>query len=309
MSSISLYLITGLSGSGKSHALQSFEDMGFYCVDNLPFELVVPFLEGCKDGSNPRRQVAIAVDVREEDFEDKFPELVEKIRSKGIDPTILFMEARDSELLNRYKESRRPHPLGDGRSLDRAIEEERRLLQPVRERSDNVIDTSDINIHELRGIIMELHNPEADSRFTLTLVSFGYKYGVPGDLDMLFDARFLPNPHYEPEIQDYTGMDQPVREFLNNEPAVEQYLSQIQDMLGLVMGAYYPEGKAMITVGIGCTGGKHRSVYLAETLNDRFQQRGDCRTIVRHRDVDRTRTEQADTVEVSPEPGVSTDNE
>ncbi len=285
MDTLSFYLITGLSGAGKSHALQAFEDMGFYCVDNLPSELVESLATLFEQKKRNISEIAIVLDVREGDIVADFPTILETLRSQDLNLKVLFLESSKETLLQRYKESRRPHPLGKDRSIEEAIEDERKLLGPLREEADMVIDTTDITVHQFRGLLTELHQPESADRFTLSLTSFGFKHGAPAHLDTLFDARFLPNPHYETSLQELTGVDAEVAEFMEDSGLVERYLDQIKRLLELLVGAYYPQGKTVLSVGVGCTGGQHRSVYLVQQLAKHFNARTDCRAVVTHRDM------------------------
>lgn len=284
MSSRSFFLITGLSGAGKSHALRAFEDMGFFCVDNLPRDLVDPFTDLFVENNKERDRVAIALDVREGDFVDDYPLVVETIRDRGIPLKIIFLEATNEALLNRYMESRRPHPLGEQHSLEEAIALEREMLNPIREDADMVIDTTEINIHQFRGLLSELHQPDSSEQLTLSLTSFGFKHGKPAHLETLFDARFLDNPHYEEELRNYSGLDPQIQDFMDEQPFTGQYLEKIIGIIEMMITAYCQEGKIVLSVGIGCTGGQHRSVWLVDQLSSHFFERNDCRTVVTHRD-------------------------
>lgn len=285
MTTLPLYLITGLSGAGKSHAIQAFEDMGFYCVDNLPTAMLDEFLRHCEEKKREKSGIALVLDVREGDFVEDFPGIIESLDNDDIDLKTIFLEASSETLLNRYKESRRPHPLGEQRSLEEAIEAERRQLLPVREKADLVIDTSEITTHQFRGLLTDLHHPDSTSSFTLSLTSFGFKHGVPAHVDTLFDARFLPNPYYEPDLQSLSGTDDAVERFLNDSEQTTRYLDHLKDVLELMIEAYSDEGKTLLSVGIGCTGGRHRSVFLVQQLARYFEEEGLCRSVVTHRDL------------------------
>ncbi len=282
----SFYLITGLSGAGKSHALRAFEDMGFFCVDNLPRELVGDFVSHLNQDGSDKDKVAIALDVREGEFTKEFDDVVEEIRGRGCPLKVLFLEATTEALINRYMESRRPHPLGEERSLEEAIALEREMLAPVRDQSDMVIDTTEINIHQFRGLLTEMQQPESTDRLTLSLTSFGFKHGAPAHLDTLFDVRFLDNPHYQEELQPLSGLDDPVREFMEDQALANRYLDHIRETLEMMIGGYHSEGKIVLSVGVGCTGGQHRSVWAVDYLARKFRNRDDCRTVVTHRDAD-----------------------
>jgi UPF0042 nucleotide-binding protein len=261
--------------------------MGFYCVDNLPSQLVEQFIEFCQNQSQRFEGVALVIDVREEDFIDEFPSLVEKLNQNEVNLKIIFLEASSETLLNRYKESRRPHPLGESMTLEEAIKTERERLVPVREQADIVFDTSRITTHQFRGMLTDLHRPDGSGKFTISLTSFGFKHGVPAHVDTLFDARFLPNPYYNSELKDLTGADEEVEDFFRDSESVQSYLDKLQDLLDLVIDQYSSEGKEMLSVGIGCTGGRHRSVYLVQQLSDYFQAKETTRSIVTHRDLTR----------------------
>lgn len=291
MSTLPLYLITGLSGAGKSHAIQAFEDMGFYCVDNLPTDMLEDFLKHCEEKKQDKSGIALVLDVREGGFVEDYPEIVESLNTDEIDLKTLFLEASSETLLNRYKESRRPHPLGRNRSLEEAIEAERRRLTPIREKADLVIDTSEITTHQFRGLLTDLHHPDSTNSFTLSLTSFGFKHGVPAHVDTLFDARFLPNPYYEPDLQSLTGSDEDVAEFLRESDQTMEYLDYLKGVLELMIEAYSEEGKTLLSVGIGCTGGRHRSVFLVQELAQYFDEGGICRSVVTHRDLRKHQTQ------------------
>jgi len=287
MEPLRIFLITGLSGAGKSNAVQAFEDMGFFCVDNLPLELVDSFLEHCRNHKRDKKGVALVLDVREDGFMERFPEVVASLDRPDVERKVLFLEASSSALLNRYKESRRPHPLGENRTLEEALEAERERLAPIRERADMVIDTTDITTHQFKGLLTSLNQPETLQQFTFSLVSFGFKHGIPGHLDVMFDARFLPNPHYQPGLREKTGRDPEVAEYLEENVLTSHYLHKLQDVLEMMMESYYTEGKMFLSVGVGCTGGRHRSVFLVEELARHFNAREQSRAVVTHRDLER----------------------
>lgn len=291
MSSFPIYIITGLSGAGKSQAIQAFEDMGFYCVDNLPSEMVHDFIRHCQQGERDPKGVALVIDVREGDFVEEFPALLEELKSLDPELTVLFLEASSEVLLNRYKESRRPHPLGKELSLEQAIEEERNKLKSVRQKADHVVDTSRTTIHQFRGLLKELHHPDSSNIFTVTLTSFGFKHGIPAYVDTLFDARFLPNPHYESELKDLTGIDREVKKFFESKTPASEYLDRLKGLLDLMIEEYTDEGKSLLSVGIGCTGGRHRSVHLVDELSRYYDGKKETRSVVTHRDLDSAREE------------------
>lgn len=287
MDSFPAYLITGLSGAGKSQAIQTFEDMGFYCVDNLPSELVNAFIDHYREHRRGFAGVAMVIDVRAGDFVSEFPNLIEDLRGRDLDLTTIFLEASRDVLLNRYKEVRRPHPLGARYSLEDAIETEREQMKPVRNLTDIVIDTSRMTSHQFRGRLTDLHGSGEHDTFTISFTSFGFKHGVPDGLDTLFDTRFLANPHYEPDLKSLPGMASEVKEFFEEESEANEYLEKIKELLDQVIHGYSEEGKKHLSVGVGCTGGQHRSVYLVDELGEYYDERSGTRSVIVHRDLDR----------------------
>lgn len=285
MSSLPFYLITGLSGAGKSQALQAFEDMGYHCVDNLPSELLESFISLCLDRNSPR-PVAIILDVREKDFVEQFPNIKRKFDRPEVQLKVLFLEASDEELLNRYRASRRLHPLADEGDLEEAIDVERKMLQPVRSEADIVVDTTRINPHQFKELLIDLCHPESEQRFILVLTSFGFKYGAPRNLDFLFDTRFLANPHYEPNLKPFNGLDEEIADFMAESEKTEEYLEQLWEMLGYLTDVYMDTDKTTLFVGLGCTGGRHRSVYLADQLEQYFADQ-QLKVVTVHRDLDK----------------------
>ncbi len=262
-----------------------FEDLGYFCVDNLPVQLIPSFVQLFERKEFGVTRAALGLNIRDAEFVKDFPQVYAKLRARGdLETTVLFLEASDAVLQRRYSETRRPHPLGDGRVLE-SITEERKRLEPIRAVADVVIDTSDHNVHSLRAWLKTRFAPEsAEHQTDITVVSFGFKYGVPLDADLLFDVRFLPNPYFVPELREQTGNDQPVIEFLEkNEEAVET-TRRFNEMLDYLMPLYQREGKSYVTVAIGCTGGKHRSVAVANALNQHLNRKG-FHARVTHRDV------------------------
>lgn len=286
MTSFPVYLITGLSGAGKSQAIQAFEDMGFYCVDNLPSEMVEEFVDHCQERRRDFAGVAMVIDVREGDFVNDFPGLIEDLQRRNLDLRTIFLEASSEALLNRYKESRRPHPLGANYTLKDAIETERERLDFVRKKADTVIDTTRMTSHQFRGMLIDRHHPSAGNEFTISLTSFGFKHGVPDHVDTLFDARFLDNPYYNDELKDLSGLDRAVREFFEEVPSAQEYLETLKTLLDQMVEGYSDEGKKHLSVAIGCTGGQHRSVFLVDELSKYFEERSATRSVVTHRDME-----------------------
>lgn len=287
MTSFPVYLITGLSGAGKSQAIQAFEDMGFFCVDNLPSEMVQDFVDHCQERRRDYAGVAMVIDVREGDFVNEFPGLLEELNERDLDLRTIFLEASSEALLNRYKESRRPHPLGANYTLKDAIETERKRLDFVRKKADAVVDTTRMTTHQFRGMLIDRHHPSTGNEFTISLTSFGFKHGVPDHVDTLFDARFLENPYYHDELKDLVGMDRKIREFFEEIPAARKYLNTLRDLLDQMVEGYSEEGKKHLSVAVGCTGGQHRSVYLVDELSGYFEERDETRSVVTHRDMER----------------------
>lgn len=277
-------IITGLSGSGMSSAGRAFEDIGYFLVDNLPPQLIPTFVDLCKENPEIKR-VAIVVDIRSGNFLERFPEIHDALESRGVDMSVIFLEADDSTLQRRYSETRRPHPLGED-GVAAALRREREELAPIRELADEVIDTSELTIHDLRQDIRERYRPTGEGQAMLvTLTSFGFKRGTPRDLDMLFDLRFLPNPHFVPGLRPQTGKDAGVIEFLEAQEEVRETLDRLVDLLVFLVPRYRREGKSYLNIGIACTGGRHRSVYFAEKIRERLAEAG-IAARVEHRDID-----------------------
>ncbi|HZS10365.1 MAG TPA: RNase adapter RapZ [Blastocatellia bacterium] len=280
-----LIIITGLSGAGMSAAMNVFEDLGYFCVDNLPVQLIPSFIALFDHKESGITRAALGVNIREGEFLNNFPQVYTKLRSRDdIETTVIFLEASDASLQRRYSETRRPHPLGEGTVLE-AIAREREQLAPIRAQADVIIDTSDHTVHTLREFLKKRFSHSAgEEQPQITVVSFGYKYGVPLDADLLFDVRFLPNPHFVPELKGLTGNDQPVIEYLEKSPEVMETVSRFNGLVDYLLPLYQREGKSYVTVGIGCTGGKHRSVAIANEIGKHLN-RGGYHARVMHRDV------------------------
>jgi UPF0042 nucleotide-binding protein len=280
-----LVIITGLSGSGMSSAMNVFEDLGYFCVDNLPVQLIPSFIQLFDRRESGITRAALGVNIREGEFLRNFPQVYAQLRGRGdLEATVLFLEASDAALQRRYSETRRPHPLGEGR-VPEAIAEERARLDPIRALADVVIDTSDHTVHTLRALLKKRFISEsAETGTELTVVSFGYKYGVPLDADLLFDVRFLPNPHFVPELKELTGNDRPVIDYLERSDEARETIERFSALLDYLLPLYEREGKSYVTVGVGCTGGRHRSVAVANSLGKHLN-RGGYHARVVHRDV------------------------
>lgn len=280
---VSVVIITGLSGSGMSSALKAFEDLGYFAADNLPVQLIPTFVELCEQSNNISR-TALVVDVRSPEFLSAFPLISSELKRRYQDVTLLFLDAEDEALFRRYSETRRPHPLPDHDVLA-AIRQERKLLSEIRDLADVVIDTSDRTVHSLRDVIRDRFAEESRSHeMQVTILSFGFRHGLPRETDMLFDVRFLPNPHFVPELRPLTGCDPEVVAYLRGENEVEEALTRFTDLLDYLLPKFKREGKSYLTVGVGCTGGRHRSVMMAEELKSRLATLG-YRTAVVHRDI------------------------
>jgi UPF0042 nucleotide-binding protein len=277
-----LVVITGMSGSGKASVLKAFEDLGYYCVDNLPVELIPRFAELVGQSSEINR-TALVVDVREGTQLDSLPAIVNSV--KRLLPTkVIFLEADEAILVRRYSETRRPHPLGTDTPVKSSLATERHHLRAIRAMADLVIDTSRFNVHELRSYITErFHQQESDKNILVSCVSFGFKHGVPDDADLLFDVRFLPNPHFVPEFRPLTGRDPKVAKYIRSFPQTKEFIQRISDLLIYLLPHYIREGKSYLTIAFGCTGGQHRSVMIAEEVGKRLHKAG-YRMKVVHRD-------------------------
>ncbi len=279
-----IFIVSGRSGSGKTVVLRVLEDLGYYCVDNLPVNLL-PALSHSLAKNYP--QVAVSIDVR--NLPSSEQELMDNLDflPKGVKTTVLYIDAKDEVLIRRYSETRRLHPLTKGdASLPDAIEQESKLLDGLSSRADLYIDTSDLNVHQLTEMVREKILGKSDKELVITFESFGFKYGVPNDIDFVFDARFLPNPHWEPELRALTGLDLPVKDFFASQALVNKFIFQINSFMSTWLPHLERNNRSYLTIAIGCTGGKHRSVYVAETLAEQFRSRGK-NVKTRHREMSR----------------------
>jgi len=283
-----LVIISGLSGSGKSYVQSTLEDLGFYCCDNLPIELIEPFLEEVVSHEKANR-VGIVVDVRTHDFANVFPNFYrDRIRQLVPNVQLIFLEASDEVLARRYSETRRPHPLAHDLPILEAIQREREALAEVKSLSNLVLDTSQFSVHELKAEVMkrfQLSGSGYDVTMLITIITFGFKHSHPYNLDLLFDVRFLPNPHFVPSLRPHTGRDREVRDFLDKSEATHEFLEHTQNLLRFLIPQYVAEGKTYLTIGIGCTGGRHRSVAIAEALKKGLAGLSGVQLRVRHRDI------------------------
>jgi UPF0042 nucleotide-binding protein len=278
-----LVIVTGISGAGKASALKAFEDLGYHCVDNLPLELL-PDFAGLVSASAEVQRAAIVVDVREGVTLDRLPQILRSIRNL-LHTQVVFLDAQDAVLVRRYSETRRPHPLGKSETVWRSIVEERQVLDPIRNVADTLIDTSNFNVHQLRADILARFGQKDESkRLLISCLSFGFKNGVPLDADMVFDVRFLPNPHFVAEFRKKTGLDPKVAAYVRGFPQTEEFLDRVIKLMLYLLPHYVEEGKSYLTVAFGCTGGQHRSVMMAEEVGKRLQKAG-YQVKALHRDI------------------------
>lgn len=278
-----LVILTGISGSGKASALKDFEDLGYHAVDNLPLELLVEFA-GLVGKSREIERAAIVVDVREGQTLDRLPEILQRIH-KILPTRVVFLDAQDAVLVRRYSETRRPHPLRKSETVERSIVEERQVLEPVRNLADTLIDTSNFNVHELRAHIQSRFGQgEKSQTLFVSCLSFGFKNGVPLDADLVFDVRFLPNPHFVPAFRKKTGRDPRVAAYIRGFPQTQEFLGRVSDLMLYLLPHYVEEGKSYLTVAFGCTGGQHRSVMMAEEMARRLRKAG-YKVKALHRDI------------------------
>jgi RNase adapter protein RapZ len=281
-----LVILTGLSGSGKGSVLDTFEDLGFYCVDNLPVALIPTFTELYSEGRGEISRAALLVDAREGERIEELPAIYRDLKTKQL-ATLVFIEAKDAALQRRFSETRRPHPLGNGSSVLEGIREERRRMAPIRRLADVVIDTTKLNVHELRELVIERFEKSGGRPLLVSVVSFGFRYGIPADADLVFDVRFLPNPHFVPRLRPYSGKDRRVARYIRSFPQTGEFLRRIESLLTYLIPHYIREGKSYLTVALGCTGGRHRSVALAEVIRRALERKGFSAKVV-HRDLDKS---------------------
>ena len=279
-------ILTGLSGSGKTHAMRALEDLGYFCIDNLPTQLIPTVAELSRREEAGLRKVAIVVDVREPEFLKRFPRVYRKLKATpGLTPLLIFLEASHSTLVRRFSETRRPHPLARDRSVTEGITEERERLNAIRKMADLILDTSNLTVHELREQFMRMSREGAGrAEMIVNLVSFGYKTGVPVDADLVFDVRCLPNPHFVDSLRHLTGRDAAVVRYMRRHPATQDFIDRLTSFLKFALPHYVQEGKSYLTVAVGCTGGQHRSVMIAEALRKSLKDVKNVRIRVKHRD-------------------------
>ena len=280
-----IVFVSGLSGSGRTTAMGALEDLGFYGVDNIPPQLIEQFVDLCAKANPPVRNIALALDAREAAFLKGFPAVVQAIRASGARADVLFLDCADEVLVSRYRETRRVHPLSPAGTVEQGTTRERALLEDVARLADYVLDTSRLNIHQLRDAVVRWVTGEGKPS-VVTLVSFGYRYGIPPGAELLFDVRFLPNPHFEPLLRPKTGLDKDVADFVLEHQRTQELFSRLGTFLDYLLERYDAEGKAYLTIGIGCTGGRHRSVAVATRLAERLRRSG-REVNVQHRDVEK----------------------
>jgi UPF0042 nucleotide-binding protein len=279
-----LVVVTGLSGSGKSTAIHMLEDLGFYCIDNLPVALIPRLVELWETARDDVRRVALGIDMREGQFLDAFPRVFTELRTTGVAFEVLYLEASDEVLVRRFSETRRPHPAAGGGVLTDGIRRERERMRGLREIADRILDTTALTVHQLRDALRDLVERPGPGTMTVALVSFGYKYGLPTDTDVALDCRFLPNPYFVDELRELKGTEARVASYVLGREETQEFLERVGALLEFTLPHYQREGKSYLTIALGCTGGRHRSVALVEELRRRLEQAGH-RVLVRHRDV------------------------
>jgi UPF0042 nucleotide-binding protein len=280
-----IVFVSGLSGSGKTTAMAALEDLSFYCVDNLPVQLVPQFLDLCTTASTSINKIALALDAREKDFLESLPEVVEDLRSGGASVEVIFLDCSNETLERRYRETRRVHPLSPEGSVIDGIERERTLLDRVVSLAELIVDTTALNVHQLKDTIVR-HVSGAGRETVINLVSFGYRHGTPGAVELLFDVRFLPNPYFDESLRSRTGLEAPVADYVLTSERGRDFFGRLDGFVEYLLPFYDEEGKAYLTIGVGCTGGRHRSVAVAEAIAERLREQG-REVNVLHRDVER----------------------
>jgi UPF0042 nucleotide-binding protein len=280
-------VLTGLSGSGKSQAIRALEDLGYFCVDNLPVALLPMLAELTLRAGSEIARAAVVVDVREGRMLTEFPGVYRRLKAiRGLNPALIFLEASEASLVRRFSETRRPHPLAPDRSAVEGIREELAAMREIRRMADHVVDTSAMTVHELRHTFTGVASGRAPgAQLVVTILSFGFKHGIPVDSDLLFDVRFLPNPHFVPALRKFTGRDAKVVRYLDRAKGTQEFLDHTLNLLRFLIPQYVQEGKAYLTIGIGCTGGRHRSVAVAEALRKGLSKLEGVRVRVKHRDI------------------------
>ncbi|MCT8140208.1 RNase adapter RapZ [Anaerobacillus sp. CMMVII] len=281
---IQVVIITGMSGAGKTVAVQSFEDLGFFCVDNLPPALIPKFIELIESSGDKMNKVALVIDLRGREFFDQLFQSIDYLGTVAdVKPQIIFLDAKDSKLVQRYKETRRSHPLAPKGLPLEGIQLEREMLEELKGQAQQIIDTTDLKPLQLREKLIERFSAAEQHSFSVNVMSFGFKYGIPIDADLVFDVRFLPNPHYIDHMRPKTGLEEEVSSYVLKWAETQQFIEKLDDLLSYILPHYKREGKSQVVIGIGCTGGKHRSVTLAEYFGKKYSQ--EYKTFITHRDV------------------------
>ncbi len=294
MQDVKFVIITGLSGAGKTETIRSFEDLGYFCVDNLPPKLIPKFAELCIHSHGKINRVALVIDIRGGEFFQWVFESLNKLEKMRVSYCIVFLEASDEILVQRFKETRRRHPLVSGGAVLEGIRAEREILQELRGRASRIIDTSDSTSQQLkREILKQFTEKNEKESMMITVVSFGFKHGVPIDADLVFDVRFLPNPHYVNSLRAYTGKDPQVNKYVFKWPVTQRFMDKLIDMLSFMMPQFVKEGRAHLMIGIGCTGGKHRSVAIAEVIGS-FLKEKEYNVVIEHRDIQEEKVAEVD---------------
>lgn len=287
MKDLRLVIISGQSGSGKSYAIRCFEDLGFFCVDNLPPQLLPKFVDLCTQSGSEIKKIALGIDVRERDFLADFISIFDRLKIEGYQIELLFLEARDEVLVSRFSETRRPHPLSRNRPILDGIRLERDRLSDLRKRADKTIDTSEFNVHKLKEVITKYYISSSElKRLNIFLVSFGFKYGIPYEADLIFDVRFLINPNFIPDLRPLSGEDPEVEEYIMKDQETRNFINKLLRFLGYLIPLYEKDGRSYLTLGIGCTGGRHRSAAVTNIVGRFFSKKG-FEVTIRHRDTGR----------------------
>lgn len=287
MKDLRVVIISGQSGSGKSYAIKCFEDLGFFCVDNLPPSLIPKFVDICSQPGSEIKKIALGIDIRERGFLADFMSIFDRLKEEGYQIELLFLEARDEILVSRFSESRRPHPIAGNKPILEGIKLERDRLSDLRKRADNTIDTSEFNVHKLKEVITKYYiNQDEIKRLNIFLISFGYKYGIPYEADLIFDVRFLVNPNFVPDLRLLSGDDPKVEEYIMKDQESHFFINRLLRFLGYLIPLYKKDGRSYLTLGVGCTGGRHRSVVVANIIGRFFSKKG-FEITARHRDMGR----------------------
>ncbi len=281
----SLVIISGVSGSGKSTAINVMEDLGYYCVDNLPLMLLPKFIELCENSQGDITKIALVVDIREGVFFKGAPEIIKDLKEKGHPIDVIFLDSSDAALVRRYKETRRKHPLSVNGNILEGISREREMLRELKELSSYSVDTSEFNVHELKELIKNKFDKSSSQKLQVNILSFGYKHGHPYDADLVFDVRFLPNPYFVEELKELSGLDEEIVKFVMGKKDTDEYVRRLTEFLEFLIPKYEKEGRSYLTIAIGCTGGKHRSVVIAGKLSEHFRH---LSPVTIHRDVSKS---------------------